>query len=380
MEEQPIVIDTGSFSIKAGYVGQDAPVTEFRTVIGRPRGWVGKYWAGHEAIDKAGQLQITYPFAKGVINNWHDMELLWQTNICYNELRIAPEEHKVLLTEHPLTSDEDRAKKVQFVFENMNSPGLLLANQAVLALIASGKTTGVVLDCGHTVSHAVPIVDGVPVPNATVRSEFGGKDVNEMLLKKLQEKGIDLSTKSFTVQQQDRTLKESFGFVAEDYNAALETSASGSTLVKTYDSDGYINPIELNNERFKPSEGLFQPGLFSDDHKNDLGLHAMVQSSLEKCGEEARKSVCKSGIVLSGGSAKFEGLSTRLSKELKLLNIPENIKVVSPPDMQFSSWIGGSIVGSLSTFESQWMTKAEYDEYGPSELMKRKLPNNISSE
>jgi actin-related protein len=36
----------------------------------------------------------------------------------------------------------------------------------------------------------------------------------------------------------------------------------------------------------------------------------------------------------------------------------------------YSVWIGGSILASLATFQTMWITKAEYDEFGP--VMHRK--------
>ncbi|KAH9257734.1 hypothetical protein BASA81_004200 [Batrachochytrium salamandrivorans] len=39
------------------------------------------------------------------------------------------------------------------------------------------------------------------------------------------------------------------------------------------------------------------------------------------------------------------------------------VKVVAPPE--YSVWIGGSILASLSTFQQMWISKQEYDESGP---------------
>ena len=41
------------------------------------------------------------------------------------------------------------------------------------------------------------------------------------------------------------------------------------------------------------------------------------------------------------------------------------VKVIAPPERKYSVWIGGSILGSLSTFHDMWITKEEYDESGP---------------
>ena len=41
-------------------------------------------------------------------------------------------------------------------------------------------------------------------------------------------------------------------------------------------------------------------------------------------------------------------------------------QVVAPPERKYSVWIGGSILAFLSTFQQMWISKAEYDESGPS--------------
>jgi actin-related protein len=51
----------------------------------------------------------------------------------------------------------------------------------------------------------------------------------------------------------------------------------------------------------------------------------------------------------------FPGISDRLTKELVAL-APSSVKVkvIAPPERKYSAWIGGSILGSLSTFQQQW--------------------------
>ena len=41
------------------------------------------------------------------------------------------------------------------------------------------------------------------------------------------------------------------------------------------------------------------------------------------------------------------------------------VKVIAPPERAYSTWIGGSILASLSSFEQMWITAGDYEEYGP---------------
>lgn len=71
-------------------------------------------------------------------------------------------------------------------------------------------------------------------------------------------------------------------------------------------------------------------------------------------------------IVLSGGTTMFPGIADRMNREITTL-APNTVKVkiIAPPERKYSVWIGGSILGSLSTFQQMWISKQEYDESGP---------------
>jgi actin len=72
-------------------------------------------------------------------------------------------------------------------------------------------------------------------------------------------------------------------------------------------------------------------------------------------------------IVMSGGTTMYNGIADRMQKEITAL-APSSmkVKIVAPPERKYSVWIGGSILASLSTFQQMWISKAEYDEAGPS--------------
>uniref|UniRef100_F7DZD7 Actin related protein 1B n=1 Tax=Equus caballus TaxID=9796 RepID=F7DZD7_HORSE len=392
---QPVVVDNGSGVIKAGFAGDQIPKYCFPNYVGRPKhmrvmagALEGDLFIGPKAEEHRGLLAIRYPMEHGVVRDWNDMERIWQYVYSKDQLQTFSEEgllplhcvhvgtakqsfperagsleeslladnriHPVLLTEAPLNPSKNREKAAEVFFETFNVPALFISMQAVLSLYATGRTTGVVLDSGDGVTHAVPIYEGFAMPHSIMRVDIAGRDVSRYLRLLLRKEGVDFHTSAeFEVV---RTIKERACYLSinPQKDEALETEKVQYTL-----PDG--STLDVGPARFRAPELLFQPDLIGDESE---GLHEVLAFAIHKSDMDLRRTLF-ANIVLSGGSTLFKGFGDRLLSEVKKLAPKDvKIKISAPQERLYSTWIGGSILASLDTFKKMWVSKKEYEEDG----------------
>eukprot|EP01083_Nonionella_stella_P275347 935094_1 len=359
---QPIVIDNGAYMTKSGFGGDDAPRAVFPSIVSRPRhtdimmGMAQKCaYVGDEALSHRNTLAPRFPIEHGIVTNWDNMEKIWHHTF-YNELRIQPEEHSVLLTEQPLNPKANREKMTQIMFETFNVPAMYVGVTAVLSLLASGRTTGIVVDAGGSQSHTVPIYEGHALQPAVSRLHLGGRDITDYLMKILTERGYLFTTSA--ERRFVRDIKEKLAYVTE----VFEENKKKVDIEKNYElPDGQV--ITIGSERYRAPEIMFKRSMLGLEME---GLHHMLYQSIMKAKVDVRYDLY-ANIVLSGGNTMFPGMDERLQREMRSLG-PFGIKinVIAPPERKYLSWIGGSTLTALSTFEEMWITKEQYEETGPS--------------
>merc|ERR1712023_35508 len=228
---------------------------------------------------------------------------------------------------------ENRERMTQIMFETFNARRFYVAIQAVLSLYASGRTTGVVVDCGDGVSHTVPIYEGYSMPHAIQRINLAGRDLTDYICKILTESKIN-----------------------------LHTSAERMSAMKIKEELCYVS---MN----------FEEEVDNFDGKEMMGLHELTKKTIDDCDLDVRKDLL-ANIVMSGGTTMFPNMPERLQAEVeKLVAEGAKVKVIAPPERMISVWIGGSILASLSTFSRMWINQYSqpdasppitgYDEVGP---------------
>ena len=273
------------------------------------------------------------------------------------------------MTEKPMNPKVNREKTIQIVFETFNFPAFYISNDAVLSLYASGRTTGLVLDCGTALPSTVPIYEGYALPHASYRYGLAGRYVTDHLMQILTERGYSFTTSA--EREIVRDIKEKLCYVALDYDSEMETFEAEKSEKEYKLPDGQA--ITIGMEMFRAPELLFKGDGYS---RSDEGLHVYVSDSIWKCDEDIRSQLYEN-VVLAGGSTMFPGFEDRLKKEIgsdlerrvsqiePLAPTETTVNVIAPPERAYSAWIGGSILASLSAFQEMWISKDEYDESGP---------------
>ncbi|XP_063726779.1 actin, clone 302-like [Symsagittifera roscoffensis] len=368
-----VVIDNGSGTVKAGFADEDNPRAVFPPIVGQPKfdpklfGWEHKdTYVGDEAQAKREILgNNRKTLERGILTNWNDMEKIWRHTL-FNELRIDPEDYPVLLTETSLNPKSHRERMTQIMFEKFGVPAIYVAVQAVLSLYAAGRLTGLVLDIGDGATQTVPIYESYSIQHAIQLLDLGGNDLTKYLGQMLGERGLSFTTT--TDLEIARDIKEKLCYTALDFDQEFKQTKNSIEIKKTYSlPDGQV--ITVGNERFRCPEFLFEPEILKK--QAGFGVHKMVHKSIQKSNHDIRRYLYEN-IVLSGGSTMFPRFDERLSKEITQLKDDNiTVKVLAPPERNYSTWVGGSILASLSSFEQMWISKEEFDEFGSTIVHKK---------
>jgi len=287
------------------------------------------------------------------------MTKIWE--VTFNKLNVSPKNHPVLITESLLYSEKIREYILSTMFETFEVPAIYIANENVLSLYASGLKTGTVVDVGKESCHIVPIYEGHPIRHSFGVVDLGGDNITEYLTKLCNDRGLEVNNRP--QREKMKEMKEKLCYIALDYKAELE-NASQLNLEKTFQIEDDL-VFTIQNERFMSPEILFNPSLIE---KQDPGVDVATVESIVKCDNSLRDDLFKN-IILSGSTTFFPGFTERIQKGI--CSHSNNVaKVYAPPERGYSTWLGGSMLGSLENFSQMCVQKKDYEEDGPTILNK----------
>lgn len=379
-----LVLDLGTASTKAGWSTNGEPESVFPTVVGRGRhkgamlnlGLKDSY-VGRQAQNLRGILSLNNPIRQGAVENWDDLETLW--NYVWEKetqrMNADAEDLRVLVSVPPLCPPEDWRRMGELLLEGAGVGGIYLANKSVLSMYGGGRTTGVCVDSGEDMTYIVPCWEGSPLPDATLILKLGGKHVTDRLLALLSQGKYSFPDDTFLLIRRGgskgsgksrfcvasrrdvvREAKERFCLVSDKPLVAGQSNAEEQVLRLP---DGNI--VVVGEEAYSAPELLFKPDMVK---KKTAGLHELVYESIMRCDEKLRSRLL-SNIMLTGGNSLLPGLDLRLQKELSgLFPQKTTVRVQAQKGRENFTWSGGAHLCSLSSFQRLWLTKQDYLETG----------------
>ncbi|CAH0554589.1 unnamed protein product [Brassicogethes aeneus] len=410
-----LVFDPGHHSLRVGYAQEDTPKAEIPACVGvapddSPKlepevkpddgnvttsSSAYKYYIDTTFLHTPRpNMELHHYMKDGMIENWD----LFEKILDYSYEKIIQSEsqyHPVLFSECPWNQRQKREKLTEIMFEKYKVPAFFLVKNAALAAFANGRATALVIDSGATHTTAVPVLDGYVLTNAVVKSPLGGDYLVIRSKEMLESIGIDLTPASLVANKEVVREKDKPRFTKKKISFTPSNSYMSYMIKRTvqdfqqtvlqvsdlpYDERTALNLPALHYEfpsgyhqdfgpeRFKLAEGLF-------DHAV-LGAGHLAATSAGMCDVDIRPALYSS-VVLTGGNSLVQGFSERLSKDLssrtpgsmRLKMIAANGTV----ERRFGSWVGGSILASIGTFQQMWVSMQEYQESGKAQI-DRKCP------
>ncbi|KAJ9512256.1 hypothetical protein QJQ45_012818 [Haematococcus lacustris] len=354
-EVNALVLDLGSCLCKAGYAGDDGPKAVFPSSVGVVQATHDangmeidgltaskrKLYVGQLGVNyKRNHMEVVSPWSTSDDGyaDWDAVEGLCDHAI-RERLRSDPKDFAIMMAEANATPKPSRDRLVELLFEKLRVPAIFLAKNAVLSAFATARQTAVIVDAGYRSTTVAAVHDGYALTKTFAKSPFGGQALNTLMQK---------------VEALVSDIREALCKVND---VMFDEVANANLLTTSYElPDG--TEIIVGSDRLKVPEVLFQPRLLSTFTLiNPDTFTARTDGSV--------------AAPLPGG------LRDRLEKELTEQG-PSGARfkvtmAANPTERRFSTWLGGSILASLGSFQQMWVSRKEYDEHG-TVIVHRKAP------
>ncbi|MES1905036.1 MAG: hypothetical protein MHPSP_001532 [Paramarteilia canceri] len=350
----PIVLDNGCYKLRAGFSGDCLPRLDIYNSFGKPRSYKSVFKAStakshyfaEDLCEKRGLLR--YDSAYDSKNNLdiNKQSLIWH-HVFYEQLRIAPEEHNILISCSPNSTLREKQSIVHSLFENFDFPAAFLTESSILNLYSYGKSSGLSVDISYMNTRIFGYWDAFKLNDVKEINCMGGYQLEKLFSDELLKKGITLDRNNSQIDI-IRNMIENYCFISK--KSPINTSIE-PIKIKLPD----CSEITLANELCDLTESYFNPESFYIEAKS---LSQSIKDAIGRAPIDIRKSLFKN-ILLSGGSSMLKNLDFRINNEL-----PNHFRVLSSDDRNYSTWFGGSIVSSIDSLE--WIKKSDYMEIGPS--------------
>ncbi|VDL93246.1 unnamed protein product [Schistocephalus solidus] len=378
-----LVFDFGSYTLRGGFAGEDTPKIDIPSFVGsvppKDDASVTKRIIGSNVYVPREKMEVK-PFLKeGLVEDWD----VFEDVVAYMINYLIPYErtqHPVLFSEPAWNPKLKREKMTEILFEKFELPAFYLAKNAALTCFANGRHAGLVLDCGASCTAAVPVYDGRVLTQGVVRTPLAGDFIVRQCGKLLRD-DVKVDLVPYYRVASKNLIQDFAATVLQVSDDRYDQTQMDTFPMISYEFPNGYN-VELAHERFQLPEAMFDPSILPECGGNSmLSMSHIVASSISLCDIDIRPNLYNN-VVVVGGTSLIMGFTDRLQRDLNIKTPPVccylspysffqsmRLKVNFPsslPERRFSSWVGGSILGSLGTFQQMWISKHEYEESGRS--------------
>lgn len=192
--EENLVIDLGSAYTKIGFSGEDLPRLIIPSIYSSLKTDPNKkseinleknqYLYGYDVFSDKDRHMYDVKFLEpGDHEKRIDDEFVnLLKEVINNKLGIIASDFNVIVNASPIKNKENINSLTKIFLDDFNFKGLSIINSSSLALYATGRTSGLVIDCGEKKTMCVPIYEGFPLYHALNISKIGGVNISEAFL------------------------------------------------------------------------------------------------------------------------------------------------------------------------------------------------------
>lgn len=382
--KEHLVIDLGNAFTKIGYSGEDMPILTLPSIYGHynDNDKKNEIAAFDQKMDVFGYEALEPEYQKDYETEFltpgdHKLKtsteyLPYLKEILENRLNLTCSEHDVIINTSPIKNEENIRALGKLFLDDLGFKALALMNSSSLSLYSTGRTSGLLVQCGETRTYTVPIYEGFPLYHAINKIKLGGRDLTNVFKDCVVENNIQISPEDI---YNLRAIKEKtccvpvikpYDYYMDENNPDI---IKEETKLFKLPDDQTIVSIPRKS-RLIASELLFDPSLIGSEFR---GIIKLITNSIKKTEimDDKLKETLVENIVLSGGTSMMPGFNDRIRRDLveykeedSEWRLEYEPNVIAENSRYISKWIGMSMISSMSSFDKLFIDKSEYTEIG----------------
>ncbi|ADM11396.1 actin-like protein [Encephalitozoon intestinalis ATCC 50506] len=273
--------------------------------------------------------------------------------LCDNAPRDA---QSLVISENTMEAGGTKREILGYLMERRMCESVLFVRSGILDAFSYGKTTGVVVSLGGGSSQVCSVVDGLITCRR--RLDVGGNDLTQDFRRGMEECGIDLR-KFIGVNDGGSWCERKIEFEKNEFCRYVKEA------VLSFRSEETDRRYEFPN-----GETVEMEDWCNRISKRLKEVVKLIVEVTELNAMEVR-STLSSNILVGGGCGEIRGMESFICEELGKERPRWKVKV-NVERSRFSTFEGGSVIGSMGSAKSFHIGIKDYEEYGEGILDRKK--------